>query len=84
MKLIIPGRYRQSRNKPRGKLEKKARAAFDRLKKNDWSRVRRLERVPRARVINVDSYRLLSLNEGRTWELLNHNEYVKRIRRCYK
>ncbi|ELS5095622.1 hypothetical protein QO790_001014 [Salmonella enterica] len=33
MKLIIPGRYRQSRNKPRGKLEKKARAAFDRLKK---------------------------------------------------
>ncbi|EPD0760064.1 ParE family toxin-like protein [Escherichia coli] len=29
-------------------------------------------------------YRLLSLDEGRTWVLLNHNEYVKRIRRCYR
>lgn len=85
MKLIIPGRYRQSRNKPRGKLEKKARAAFDRLKKNNWSHVRQLERVPRARVINIMyRYRLLSLDEGQTWELLNNNEYVKRIRRCYR
>ncbi|EBS4091363.1 hypothetical protein DPT36_11415 [Salmonella enterica subsp. enterica serovar Thompson] len=84
MKLIIPDRYRQNKKKPRGKLEQKARAAFNRLKKNDWSHVRRLELVPRARVINVDRYRLLSLNEGRTWELLNHNEYVKRIRRCYR
>lgn len=33
MKLIIPGRYRKSRSKPGGKLEQKARAAFNRLKK---------------------------------------------------
>ncbi|HHZ4662017.1 TPA: hypothetical protein ACWC3P_002385 [Salmonella enterica] len=47
--------------------------------------MRRLERVPPARVINVMyRYRLLSLDEGQTWELLNHNEYVKRIRRCYR
>ncbi|ELL0514744.1 hypothetical protein Q6X43_003364 [Salmonella enterica] len=84
MKLIIPDRYRQNRKKPRGKPERAARAAYSRLLNDDWSHVRRLERVPRARVINVDSYRLLSLNEGRTWELLNHNEYVKRIRRCYR
>ncbi|MGF2651561.1 hypothetical protein ACQUWL_19195 [Serratia marcescens] len=84
MKLIIPQRHRKRRNKPEGTLEQKAQAAFDRLKKNDWSHVRRLALVPRARVINVGRYRLLSLNEGRTWELLNHNEYVRRIRRCYR
>ncbi len=33
MKLIIPDRYRKSRSKPGGKLEQKARAAFNRLKK---------------------------------------------------
>ncbi|HEA0864542.1 TPA: hypothetical protein RU617_003876 [Salmonella enterica] len=84
MKLIIPDRYRQNKKKPRGKPERAARAAYSRLLNDDWSHVRRLELVPRARVINVDRYRLLSLNEGQTWELLNHNEYVKRIRRCYR
>ncbi|EGI5054919.1 hypothetical protein CRQ31_21975 [Salmonella enterica subsp. enterica serovar Worthington] len=59
--------------------------AYNRLLNDDWSHVRRLERVPSARVINVMyRYRLLSLDEGQTWELLNHNEYVKRIRRCYR
>ena len=85
MKRIIPDRYRQNRKKPRGKLEQAARAAYSRLLNDDWSHVRRLERVPPARAINVMyRYRLLSLDEGRTWELLNHNEYVKRIRRCYR
>ncbi|HGA5944548.1 TPA: hypothetical protein ACIT1N_002914 [Salmonella enterica subsp. enterica serovar Virchow] len=85
MKLIIPDRYRQNRKKPRGKPEQAARRAYEQLRRGDWSRVRRLERVPPARVINVMyRYRLLSLDEGRTWELLNHNEYVKRIRRCYR
>lgn len=85
MKLIIPARYRQNRKKPRGKPERAARVAYNRLLNDDWSHVRRLERVPPARVINVMyRYRLLSLDEGQTWELLNHNEYVKRIRRCYR
>ncbi|EAY1186679.1 TPA: hypothetical protein H1P87_004584 [Salmonella enterica] len=85
MKLIIPDRYRQNRKKPREKPERAARAAYSRLLNDDWSHVRRLERVPPARVINVMyRYRLLSLDEGQTWELLNHNEYVKRIRRCYR
>ncbi|MDJ5401769.1 hypothetical protein LD891_16185 [Salmonella enterica] len=85
MKLIIPGRYRKSRKKPRGKPERAARTAYSRLLNDDWSHVRRLKRVPPARVINVMyRYRLLSLDEGQTWELLNHNEYVKRIRRCYR
>ncbi|EOC0698065.1 hypothetical protein ACIU3Q_001037 [Salmonella enterica subsp. enterica serovar Kokomlemle] len=85
MKLIIPFRHRRPKGKPQGKPEKAARAAFGRLISGDWSHVRRLERVPAARVINVMyRYRLLSMNEGRTWELLNHNEYVKRIRRCYR
>ncbi|HAD5966796.1 TPA_asm: hypothetical protein G1Q02_08070 [Salmonella enterica subsp. enterica serovar Typhimurium] len=85
MKLIIPPQHRQNRKKPRGKPERAARAAYSRLLNDDWSRVRRLERVPPARVINVMyRYRLLSLDEGQTWELLNHNEYVKRIRRCYR
>ncbi|EDV3147878.1 hypothetical protein Y935_000939 [Salmonella enterica subsp. enterica] len=85
MKLIIPPRYRQNRKKPRGKPERAARAAYNRLLYGDWSHVRRLELVPRTRVINVMyRYRLLSLNKGRTWELLKHHEYEKRIRRCYK
>lgn len=85
MKLIIPERHRKSKSKPKGKPERAARAAYNRLLYGDWSHVRRLERIPHARVINVMyRYRLLSLNEGQTWELLNHNEYVKRIRRCYR
>lgn len=85
MKLIIPPQHRQNRKKPRGKPERAARVAYSRLLNDDWSHVRRLERVPPARVINVMyRYRLLSLDEGRTWEPLNHNEYVKRIRRCYR
>ena len=85
MKLIIPARHRKNRIKPGGKPERAARAAYRRLLNGDRSHVRRLERVPPARVINVMyRYRLLSLDEGRTWVLLNHNEYVKRIRRCYR
>ncbi|EIU2514463.1 hypothetical protein L4N63_005141, partial [Salmonella enterica] len=53
MKLIIPDRYRQNRKKPRGKPERAARVAYNRLLNDDWSHVRRLERVPPARVINV-------------------------------
>ncbi|EKP2076401.1 hypothetical protein ACE2LV_005137, partial [Salmonella enterica] len=44
MKLIIPDRYRQNRKKPRGKPERAARVAYNRLLNDDWSHVRRLER----------------------------------------
>lgn len=85
MKLIISRRHRKSKSKPKGKPEQAARAAYNRLLYGDWSHVRRLELVPRARVINVMyRYRLLSMNKGRTWELLKHHEYEKRIRRCYR
>lgn len=85
MKLIIPERHRKSKSKPKGKPERAARAAYNRLLYGNWSHVRRLERIPRARVINVMyRYRLLSLNEGRTWELLKHPEYEKRIKQCYE
>lgn len=85
MKLIISRRHRKSKSKPKGKPERAARAAYNRLLYGDWSHVRRLELVPRARVINVMyRYRLLSMNKGRTWELLKHHEYEKRIRRCYR
>ncbi|EAA9117112.1 hypothetical protein EA647_03865 [Salmonella enterica] len=85
MKLIISRRHRKSKSKPKGRPEQAARAAYNRLLYGDWSHVRRLELVPRARVINVMyRYRLLSMNKGRTWELLKHHEYEKRIRRCYR
>ncbi|ENU8512313.1 hypothetical protein ACE2PP_001620 [Salmonella enterica] len=42
MKLIIPDRYRQNRKKPRGKPERAARVAYNRLLNDDWSHVRRL------------------------------------------
>ncbi|EKC4129767.1 hypothetical protein OPZ14_001718 [Salmonella enterica subsp. enterica] len=44
MKLIIPERHRKSKSKPKGKPERAARAAFDRLKKttghmcDDWNK----------------------------------------------
>ncbi|ELQ3429161.1 hypothetical protein QSW73_004547 [Salmonella enterica] len=80
MKPFDPGNYRKG-----SPQERAASAEYARQLKGDKSRVRRLVYLPHVRVINVmRRYRLLSLNEGRTWELLNHNEYVKRIRRCYR
>ncbi|EHD1691904.1 hypothetical protein QR951_000510 [Salmonella enterica] len=79
MKPFDPGKYRGTQQ------ERAAQVKYTQQLKGDKSRVRRLIYVPYARVINVmHRYRLLSLDEGRTWELLNHNEYVKRIRRCYR
>ncbi|EPV6497749.1 hypothetical protein ACV8W7_000998 [Shigella sonnei] len=71
--------------KPGGKAGAGSKGGIPSPAEGGRSHVRRLERVPPARVINVMyRYRLLSLDESRTWVLLNHNEYVKRIRRCYR
>ena len=76
MQLIIPPLYRG------GELERQARAAFNRVLTGDDSHVRRLEVLPRARVINItDRYRLFSLDEGNTWKLLKHPQYTRNIRK---
>ncbi|WP_430624570.1 hypothetical protein [Salmonella enterica] len=79
MRLFIPRKYRRH-NGRRGKPEQAALRAYEQLKRGDWSRVRRLDVLPHARVINVmPRYRLFSLNEGRTWRLLKHPEYERQI-----
>ncbi|ACR69418.1 hypothetical protein [Edwardsiella ictaluri] len=76
MRLIIPPLYRG------GELERQARAAFNRVLTGDDSHIRRLDVLPRARVINItDRYRLFSLDEGNTWKLLKHPQYTRNIRK---
>lgn len=76
MRLIIPPLYCG------GELERQARAAFNRVLTGDDSHIRRLDVLPRARVINItDRYRLFSLDEGNTWKLLKHQQYTRNIRK---
>ncbi|WP_370550934.1 hypothetical protein NMD63_06940 [Edwardsiella tarda] len=76
MHLIIPVKYRG------GELKRMARAAYGHLLAGDSNHIRRLEVLPRARVINItDRYRLFSLDEGNTWKLLKHQQYTRNIRK---
>lgn len=84
MKLIIPARHRKNRMKPGGKAGAGSKGGIP-SPAEGGPVTRATAGAGTARVINVMyRYRLLSLDEGRTWVLLNHNEYVKRIRRCYR
>lgn len=81
MTLIIPRKYRRH-NGRRGKPEQAARRAYERLKHDDWSHVRRLAVLPDARVINVmPRYRLLSMDRGRSWQLYKHSDYERQIQK---
>ncbi|EEO7833687.1 hypothetical protein G6C41_000304 [Salmonella enterica] len=75
MKPFDPGKYRGTQQ------ERAAQVKYNQQLKGDKSRVRRLIYVPYARAINVmRCYRLLSLDKGRTWKLLNHRDYEKAIK----
>lgn len=76
MKPFDPGNYRKG-----SPQERAASAEYARQLKGDKSRVRRLIYLPHVRVINVmRCYRLLSLDKGRTWKLLNHRDYERAIK----
>lgn len=79
MKRFNPGKYQSL------KQERAARVEYDRLRNGDNTHVRRLIYLPYVRVINVmHCYRLLSLDKGCHWKLLNHREYERVLKKCNK